>query len=215
MRRLIGKLRSLKTDWLGLVRWNLFSVCVQRRGRGLLIPCWGTRFQVSRAARIGLREGDLTLNYFETPQRAAGSSFIIEDHGLLEADGAFTFFYGADVKVFQGGRLRLGSGYSNAGLQIRCKQSVWIGDGVAIAKDVVIMDSDAHGFKRSGYVMTRGVRIEDGVWIGTRAMILKGVTVGRGAMIAAGAVVTRDVPPQALVAGVPARVIKEDIRFDL
>ena len=51
------------------------------------------------------------------------------------------------------------------------------------------------------------VVIEDDVWIGSRATILAGVTVGRGAIVGAGAVVTRSVPPMAIVAGVPARVI--------
>lgn len=52
------------------------------------------------------------------------------------------------------------------------------------------------------------VVIEEDVWVGARAMILKGVRIGRGAIIAAGAVVTRSVPPYAVAGGVPARVIK-------
>lgn len=54
----------------------------------------------------------------------------------------------------------------------------------------------------------RGVTIEDDVWIGTRAIVLHGVTIGRGAVVAAGAVVTRSVPPYAIVGGVPARVLR-------
>jgi acetyltransferase-like isoleucine patch superfamily enzyme len=50
--------------------------------------------------------------------------------------------------------------------------------------------------------------VEDGVWIGTNVTLLPGVTVGRGTMVAAGAVVTEDVPPNVVVAGVPARVVK-------
>ena len=50
--------------------------------------------------------------------------------------------------------------------------------------------------------------IGDDVWVGTRAVILRGVTVGRGAIVAAGAVVTKDVPPYAIVGGVPAKVIR-------
>jgi maltose O-acetyltransferase len=54
----------------------------------------------------------------------------------------------------------------------------------------------------------RGVTIEDDVWVGTRAIILHGATIGRGAIIGAGAVVTKSVPPYAIVGGVPAKVIK-------
>ena len=52
------------------------------------------------------------------------------------------------------------------------------------------------------------VYIEDDVWIGTNTTLLKGVTVGRGSVVAAGALVTKDVPPYAIVGGVPAKVLK-------
>lgn len=58
----------------------------------------------------------------------------------------------------------------------------------------------------------RPIVIADDVWIGFRAIVLKGVTIGRGAVVGAGSVVTKDVPPYTVVAGVPARVIAQ--RFD-
>ncbi len=58
-----------------------------------------------------------------------------------------------------------------------------------------------------------GVTIEDDVWVGTRAIILHGVTIGRGAIVAAGSVVTKDAPPYAIVGGVPAKV--QRFRWDL
>jgi acetyltransferase-like isoleucine patch superfamily enzyme len=54
----------------------------------------------------------------------------------------------------------------------------------------------------------RDVVISDDVWIGTRAIILHGVTIGRGAVVAGGAVVTKNVPPYAIVGGIPARVLR-------
>lgn len=57
------------------------------------------------------------------------------------------------------------------------------------------------------------VTIEDNVWIGANVTILPGVVVGRGSVIAAGSVVTKSVPPNSLVAGVPAKVIKEQINW--
>jgi len=57
-------------------------------------------------------------------------------------------------------------------------------------------------------VPTKPIRICDKVWIGMNAIILKGVTIGEGAVVAAGAVVTKDVPPWTVAAGNPARVVK-------
>lgn len=54
----------------------------------------------------------------------------------------------------------------------------------------------------------KDVHIEDGVWCGCNVIILKGVTIGRGAVVAAGSVVTKDVPPYAVVGGIPAKIIK-------
>ncbi|MEM9774383.1 MAG: acyltransferase [Chloroflexota bacterium] len=65
-------------------------------------------------------------------------------------------------------------------------------------------------------ITAEGITIEDDVWIGASAVITDGVTVGKGSVVAAGAVVTKDVPPHSVVAGVPARVIKqieEDAEF--
>jgi acetyltransferase-like isoleucine patch superfamily enzyme len=76
----------------------------------------------------------------------------------------------------------------------------------------VIRDSDNHlldGRDRR----SAPIRIGDHVWIGLRATILKGVTIGDGAVVAAGALVIHDVPPGALVGGVPARVIRENVTW--
>jgi len=82
-----------------------------------------------------------------------------------------------------------------------------IGDDVDISPGVWIL-TDGHDMEDPLFRETLApVRIGNHVWIGSRAMILPGVTVGEGAVVAAGAVVTRDVEPYTVVAGVPARQI--------
>jgi maltose O-acetyltransferase len=84
-----------------------------------------------------------------------------------------------------------------------------IGDHVDIASQVMIYCSE-HDVHDESFVATRaGVSIADYVFIGPRAIILPGVTIGKGAVIAAGAVVTKDVAPFTIVGGVPAKVMGE------
>jgi acetyltransferase-like isoleucine patch superfamily enzyme len=81
----------------------------------------------------------------------------------------------------------------------------------------VYIFSENHGHERTDIPMIeqptarKGVKIEDDVWIGTRATILDGITIGKGSIIAAGSIVNKDVPPYSIVAGVPAKVIKSRI----
>ena len=88
---------------------------------------------------------------------------------------------------------------------------IWIGDDCMIAPFVYIVDSD-HGIDRSSRMnmqpnQVAPVHIGSDVWIGAHAVVLRGVTIGDGAVVAAGAVVRDDVPPYAIVGGVPARSI--------
>lgn len=99
--------------------------------------------------------------------------------------------------------------FINSGVSIGAQTSVKIGANCAIGNYSLIMDSDFHSVEdhtKPGIGLP--VVIEDNVWLGARVTVLKGVRIGRGAVVAAGAVVTRDVPARAVVAGVPARVIR-------
>ena len=98
----------------------------------------------------------------------------------------------------------------NAGCCFQDQGGIEIGDDVLIGHQVVIttINHDLHPLRR-GNMTPAPVKIGKKVWIGSHATILPGVTVGNGAVIAAGAVVTKDVPPNTVVGGVPAKVIKE------
>ena len=95
---------------------------------------------------------------------------------------------------------------------INCQTAVSIGTHCAISWDVEILDSDMHAIvAEDGQDLPHRapVVIEDRVWIGTRALILKGVTIGHDSIVAAGAVVAHSVPPRSICAGNPAKVIRQ------
>jgi acetyltransferase-like isoleucine patch superfamily enzyme len=115
--------------------------------------------------------------------------------------------------------------YADCGLNITVGRKVHIGYGcmftghapIDIADEVMIANktnlvTSGHPVppdQRRDYLTGAPITIEKNVWIGTAATILPGVTIGAGSVVAAGAVVTHDVPPATLVAGVPAKVIRE------
>jgi acetyltransferase-like isoleucine patch superfamily enzyme len=122
-------------------------------------------------------------------------------------------FSGSRVSVNDNAVLVLGSGYINHNLNLACFERIEIGHGVNISENVVIRDSDNHEISGSAQPKTAPIKIGDHVWIGLNATILKGVTIGNGAVIAAGSFVNRDVPPATLVAGVPAKVVRENVSW--
>ncbi len=111
-----------------------------------------------------------------------------------------------------GRNLRFGRNvFVNHGCTAMDSGGIDIGDDVMIGPNVQLLSSghplDPATRRRS--ITTAPIRIGRGVWIAAGAIVLQGVMVGDDAVVAAGAVVTKDVPPRTLVAGVPARVIRE------
>jgi len=124
----------------------------------------------------------------------------------------FVFYTGFQVVVNKGARLSIGSGYANYYVKIDCFEKISIGQDVAISHNVIIRDSDSHAIS-SGSTKPAPIIIGNHVWIGMNSIILKGVHIGNGAVIAAGAVVTQDVPDNCLVGGVPAKIIRQNIEW--
>jgi acetyltransferase-like isoleucine patch superfamily enzyme len=107
------------------------------------------------------------------------------------------------------GRIRIGDRvFVNSGAVIFSTVEVTLGDDVAIANEAYLTDSDSHGVEGRP-AKEAPIRIGAGSWVGARAMILPGVTVGTRCLIAAGAIVSKDVPDETLVAGNPARVVRQ------
>lgn len=160
-------------------------------------------------------KGSIDFNVTQTPglkNRDCGY-VVLGNNSRFECTGNFVFSSGCRLGVMENAHLTIGSGYCNYDTKIYCFNNIKIGNNVAISENVIIRDSDNHTIE--GSVKSAPIVIGDNVWIGMGAMILKGVTVGEGSVIAAGAVVTKDVPPNAIVAGVPAREIRQDVSWKL
>lgn len=96
-------------------------------------------------------------------------------------------------------------------LRIDLEAPVNIGDRVRIGHDAMLLTVDHRiggAEHRCGGSFARPISIGDGAWLGSRVIVLPGISIGKGAVVAAGAVVTHDVPADTLVAGVPARVVR-------
>ena len=110
--------------------------------------------------------------------------------------------------------------FINEWSELHVGERMTIGSGCAIAGGVIIRDRDTHriGTELSGIPSseaTAPVTIGDHVWIGSRAMILKGVSIGPGAVIGAGSVVTHDVPAGCLAVGNPAKVERTGVVWEV
>ena len=111
--------------------------------------------------------------------------------------------------------LTVGDNFAMTGGSICAAERILIGDNVTVGANCTIADTDFHPLRPEERTQhpqdgkSSPVLIDDEVFIGMNSLILKGVTIGCGSVVGAGSVVTRDVPPHVVVAGNPARVLKE------
>lgn len=128
-------------------------------------------------------------------------------HGMIIYGGVLMAFDAPSASISIGEQTFL-----NRDCKLIARRSITIGRRCEIGWEVSITDSDFHQLV-GGLPATSPVMIGDHVWIGARAMVLKGVRIGDGAVVAAGAVVVHDVPAATMVGGVPARTIRSDVQW--
>lgn len=129
-------------------------------------------------------------------------------HGRLIRCPLDVWLYSPHKKLRLGDNVQFGRGCT-----VQC--DITFGSHILVARNVAFIGRDDHRIDRIGSTIWDSGRgdqfetvVEDDVWIGHGAIVIAGVTIGRGAVIAAGAVVTKDVPRYAIVAGVPARIVR-------
>lgn len=127
-----------------------------------------------------------------------------------------TLFTPCHISLIGNASITIGNNVSLNGTTITSRDSVFIGDNTQIGPNTIIMDFDGHPvwppedrWEKKGPVAP--VVIEHDVWIGMNCLILKGVTIGHGSVIAAGSVVTKNVEPESIYGGNPAKKIKSII----
>lgn len=172
-------------------------------------PC---AVSISQKAHIQIDDCFVFNKLWSPARNCRGGVLTIKDGAFVKV-GGFVAYDGCVLGVGEKAELSIGKGsYLNRDSKLYCFHSISIGDYCSISESVIIRDSDNHVYPGSeGRDMAAPIVIGNRVWIGQGAMILKGVTIGDNAVIAAGSVVIRDVPPDCMVAGNPA-VIKK--RFD-
>ncbi len=149
--------------------------------------------------------------------RAVGecNSLIVGKDSILQSE---IVFESSNATITIGNNTFIGNSL------IACKKEIIIGNNVQIAWGCTFLDHNSHsidykqrrldltdalsGEKNWQVVVEKSISIKDDVWIGFNSIVLKGVTIGQGSIVAAGSVVTKDIPEFVIVAGNPARIIK-------
>ncbi|MFC3768597.1 acyltransferase [Paenibacillus sp. GCM10012303] len=183
---------------LQLLSFNNIVKLLRMRIKGLIYK--GLHRNISIGRNFKLSPGKIRIS-----QMNKNSRLIIGDY--VQIYGQTGFFLDSPEAVIEIGN----ETYINRRSEIACKKLVRIGARCAISWDVTIMDSDFHTI--NNFSDSLPVIIGNHVLIGCKSTILKGVTIGDGAIIAAGSLVTSDVPEKSMVAGVPAKVIKQNVEW--
>lgn len=171
------------------------------------------------------------VRLFNKSYISAKKNLILEDNCEIDGMSKKGLVFGENVTIgthavirpsnFYGGEpgegLKIGAN-SNIGAfnYIGCSGYIEIGENVMFGPRISVY-AENHSFDRTDITIKEQgvkrsfVKIEDDCWIGSHSTILAGVTVGKGSIIAAGSIVTKDVPPYSIVAGVPAKIIRSRI----
>lgn len=184
------------------------------KGRVFVYP--KSKICVYRLGRLNvLKNARLNLGHLVLGQIASSTGLLIHNGGVLNVKSKFHIQTNCRITI--SGELTIGECYLGQGGVIHCGNNIEIGNRVLIGAQVMILDEDAHAISyddRHNTNVKKPIIIEDDVWIGVSCVIHKGVTIGPGSVIAAGSVVTRDIPPHCLAAGVPAKVVREHITWN-
>ena len=200
------------SSWTTFLRINFFSGKVTGKKKIGIINHRNTIVQLDANSRLCLN-ARMTTGIRQVRKSKMETRILLEKDSELVVDGLFSVYAGSYIRVAPKGKLILHGGFINENVQITAGDVVEIGKDFTCGRDVVIRSYDGHTIMTMGYKISAPIKIGNHVWVGQGATILKGVTIGDGAIIAAGAIVTKDVPAHCIVAGIPAKIVKEGIKW--
>lgn len=199
-------------SWVTFIKYNFLSKKVKKKAVISIRNKRNVIIQLDKNALLNIK-GRLDLGERQMKKTRQQTRLLVEKNAKLTVNARFAVYEGSYIRVIKGGHLILNSGFINENVQITCGDTIEIGAGCVIGRDVVIRSFDGHTIQQYGYQISAPIKIGEHVWIGQGATILKGVDIGDGAIIAANAIVTKDVPAHCIVAGNPAKVVKENINW--
>jgi acetyltransferase-like isoleucine patch superfamily enzyme/coenzyme F420-reducing hydrogenase beta subunit len=219
IKRLLGEIKFalfvVKTigfhikPWYQLFRYNTVKNILARR---FLLPSPYCIIDIHKSANLKIN-GIFRLGLKKFKHSKLETRLLVEAGATLEVENALGIMYGSDIEVFKGATLKFGGkGGSNLNCTIICAERIEIGKDVMMGRNVTIRDNNGrHYINRQGYKNSRPVIIGDKAWLCEGCTIMQGVHIGEGAIVAANAFVTSNVPAHAMVVGNPARVVDEDV----
>jgi acetyltransferase-like isoleucine patch superfamily enzyme len=203
---------GLRTIYKSL-RANSAATNYRQLGRTLIDG--KTKLFIEKSASIVNNNGYLHvgMNSSGFLPTANPSMLLMESNSRLIINGSVFVAKGVLIQTKQNAVLELGDNVAvNSNTTILCTNKIKIGDRTGIGWDVEICDSAFHSICEDPNIKSP-IEIGSNVLICSHSRIMKGVKIGNGSVIASGAIVTKDVPACTLAGGIPARVIKQDIKW--
>lgn len=201
--------------WWMFLKYNFLSHKVIRKNKmKFILPSRNAVIQLDKGAKIILR-GNLVIGTRMMRKSYMEARLLVQKNGeLTVGDEGIEMFSGAYIRIMVCGEMEANGLFMNEGCQITARKKIMIGEGCLMGRGVTLRSDDAHHILGEKHESSLPITIGQHVWICQEASVMKGVKIGNGAVVAAGAVVTEDVPKHALVGGIPAKVIKEYVEWE-
>lgn len=189
--------------------------------RNILKKIYAPFFQIGIGNYITLRR-----NHVKFARLLVKGKLLIKNQGVITIGANSVLHSGRKANVlgeamcfeiYPGASLQIGNGVNMSNVKIRCEKEITIDNDVMLGGGVTLLDSNCHSLdfkermfiKNGEIIISAPIHIKRGAFIGTNALILKGVTIGEESIVAAGSVVTKDIPDGEIWGGNPAKRIKE------